>query len=118
MPLAFIRKLLDVGQHLMRCQDDFWDIGSLPDVVGQGPRNLAISYGAPVEDPKQWIWPRLEFFPDRPVNQFPGRLENENHVSADAPRAMLIRAIVRACDDARALLRSRRTDALVAELEL
>jgi hypothetical protein len=30
----------------------------------------------------------------------------------------LIRAIVRACDDARTLLRSRRTDALVAELEL
>jgi hypothetical protein len=42
----------------------------------------------------------------------------QSRVSADAPRAMLIRAIVRACDDARALLRSRRTDALVAELEL
>jgi hypothetical protein len=41
-----------------------------------------------------------------------------SRVSADAPRAMLIRAIVRACDDARTLLRSRRTDALVAELEL
>ena len=42
----------------------------------------------------------------------------QSRVSADAPRAMLIRAIVRACDDARTLLRSRRTDALVAELEL
>ena len=42
----------------------------------------------------------------------------QSRVSADSPRAMLIRAIVRACDDARALLRSRRTDALVAELEL
>jgi hypothetical protein len=42
----------------------------------------------------------------------------QSRVSADAPRAMLIRAIVRACDDARALLRSRRTDALVVELEL
>ncbi len=42
----------------------------------------------------------------------------QSRVSADAPRAMLIRTIVRACDDARALLRGRRTDALVAELEL
>lgn len=42
----------------------------------------------------------------------------QSRVSADAPRAMLIRTIIRACDDARALLRSRRTDALVAELEL
>ena len=42
----------------------------------------------------------------------------QSRISADAPRAMLIRTIVRACDDARGLLRSRRTDALVAELEL
>ncbi len=42
----------------------------------------------------------------------------QSRISIDAPRAMLVRAIVRACDDARAHLRSRRTDALVAELEL
>ncbi len=42
----------------------------------------------------------------------------QSRISADAPRAMLIRTIIRACDDARSLLRSRRTDALVAELEL
>ena len=39
-------------------------------------------------------------------------------ISADASRPMLVRMIVRACDDARCLLGSRRTDALVAELEL
>jgi hypothetical protein len=81
MPLPFARKLFDVGQNLMRCEDDFWNIGSLPEVVGQGLRNLAISHGPSVEDPNlRWIYPRMEFFPDRPVNQFPGRLEDENSV--------------------------------------
>lgn len=42
----------------------------------------------------------------------------QSRISAAAPRATLIRTIVMACDDARVLLRSRRTDALVAELEL
>jgi hypothetical protein len=42
----------------------------------------------------------------------------QSRISADASRPMLVRMIVRACDDARCLLRSRRTDALVAELEL
>jgi hypothetical protein len=42
----------------------------------------------------------------------------QSRISADAPRPMLIRMIAQACDDARGLLRSRRTDALVAELEL
>ena len=70
MPLAFVRKELDVGQNLMRGEDNFRSIGSLPNVVGQGLRNLAISYGASMKDPNlRWIWPRPEFFPDRPVNQ-------------------------------------------------
>jgi hypothetical protein len=42
----------------------------------------------------------------------------QSRISADAPRQTLIRTIVRACDDARGLMRSRRSDALVAELEL
>ena len=42
----------------------------------------------------------------------------QSRISADESRPMLVRMIVRACDDARCLLRSRRTDALVAELEL
>ena len=42
----------------------------------------------------------------------------QSRISADAPRPMVVRMIVRACDDARCLLRGRRTDALVAELEL
>jgi hypothetical protein len=42
----------------------------------------------------------------------------QSRISADAPQQILIRTIVGACDDARGLLRSRRTDALVAELEL
>jgi hypothetical protein len=42
----------------------------------------------------------------------------QSRISADAPRQTLIRTIVRACDDARGLMRSRRGDALVAELEL
>jgi hypothetical protein len=42
----------------------------------------------------------------------------QSRISDAASRATLIRTIVRACDDARVLLRSRRTDALVAELEL
>ena len=42
----------------------------------------------------------------------------QSRISTDAPQQTLIRTIVRACDDARGLLRSRRTDALVAELEL
>ena len=81
MPFAFVRKELDVGQNLMRGEDNFRSIGSLPNVIGQGLRNLAISYGASMKDPNlRWIWPRLEFFPDCPVNQFPGRLEDENSV--------------------------------------
>jgi hypothetical protein len=42
----------------------------------------------------------------------------QSRISADASRPMLVRMIGRACDDARCLLGSRRTDALVAELEL
>ena len=42
----------------------------------------------------------------------------KSRISADAPRQTLIRTIVRACDDARGLMRTRRSDALVAELEL
>jgi hypothetical protein len=34
-----------------------------------------------VEDPNlRWTWKGLEFFPDRPVNQFPGWLKDENSV--------------------------------------
>jgi hypothetical protein len=42
----------------------------------------------------------------------------QSRISGDASRPMLVRMIGRACDDARCLLGSRRTDALVAELEL
>jgi hypothetical protein len=42
----------------------------------------------------------------------------QSRISADASRPMLVRMIGGACDDARCLLGSRRTDALVAELEL
>jgi hypothetical protein len=34
-----------------------------------------------MKDPSlRWIWPRPEFFPDRPVNQFPGWLKDKNSV--------------------------------------
>ena len=42
----------------------------------------------------------------------------QSRISGDTSRPMLIRMIGRACDDARCLLGNRRTDALVAELEL
>jgi hypothetical protein len=63
----------------MCCQDDFRNSRRLPNVIGQGLRNLAISHGASMKDPNlRWIWTRLEFLPDRPVNQFPGRLKDKN----------------------------------------
>jgi hypothetical protein len=65
----------------MCCQDNFRNIGGLPGLVGQGLRNLAISHGSSVEDPNlRRIWPRPDFFPDRPVYQFPGWLKDKDSV--------------------------------------
>ena len=70
-----------MGQNLMCRQDNFRNIRSLPDVVGQGLGDVAIFHGASVKDPNlRLIWTRQDFFPDRPVNQFPGRLKDQNSV--------------------------------------
>jgi hypothetical protein len=77
VPLAPTRKVLDVRKDLMRSEDNLRNVRRLSDVIGQGFRYLAVSYGASVEHPS---WTRLEFFPDRPVNQFPGWLKDKNSV--------------------------------------
>ena len=81
MPLAFVPKVLNVRKHLMSCQDDFRNFRGLPDVVGQGLGDVAVSHGSSVEDPDlRRIRPSGHLLLNRPLNQFPGRLEDENSV--------------------------------------
>lgn len=74
--------MLDMGQDLVGGEDNFRGIGRILDVIGQGFRDLCVPTNcAPVKDTnRRWVCPSLQFVLDRSVNQFSGRLEDENPV--------------------------------------
>jgi hypothetical protein len=74
--------VLDVGKNLMGSEDNLGKIRRLANVIGQGFRDFPITHGALVKDPnRRRVYPRRHFLSDRPVDQFPGRLKDDNPLS-------------------------------------